>query len=149
MCLWKTGTYRIALLLYYFKLGTIMGVLSMCLVVGLGKGRPGRKLAFSTIKGWSVLPDRDRIGRLSLCLFIDFKNFIFLVMKYKIPQPHKAPSPLSFYNVILISRLLKVHRRCLFYSATTPSFYFPCWLETELGLSLEGTGNQQKILVIL
>ena len=107
MCLWKTGTYRIALLLYYFKLGTIMGVLSMCLVVGLGKGRPGRKLAFSTIKGWSVLPDRDRIGRLSLCLFIDYKNFISLEMNYKIPQPHKAPPPLSFCNVILVSRLLK------------------------------------------
>jgi len=145
MCLF--GTYKIALLLYYFKLGTIMCVLSMCLVVGLGKGRLGRKLAFSTIKGWSFLP--HRIGRLSPCLFIDYKNFIFLEMNYKIPQPHKAPSPLSFYSVILIYRLLKVHRRCLFYSATTPSFYFPRWLETELGLSLEGTGNQLKLLVIL
>ncbi|KAJ6896596.1 hypothetical protein NC651_022706 [Populus alba x Populus x berolinensis] len=96
-----------------------MCLLSMCLVVGLGKGRLGRKLAFSTIKRWPFLP--HRIGRPSLCLFIDYKNFV--AMKYKIPRPHKAPSPLSFYNVALISRLLKVHRRCPFYSATTPSFY--------------------------
>ncbi|KAJ6906097.1 hypothetical protein NC652_023750 [Populus alba x Populus x berolinensis] len=75
-----------------------MCVLSMCLVVGLGKG----KLAFSTIKRWPFLP--HRIGRPSLCLFIDCKNF---PMKYKIPRSHKAPSPLSFYNVALISRLIK------------------------------------------
>lgn len=141
MCLWNLQNCSLALL---FQVG-YNNVRSLHVPrCGAWKGTP-RKLAFSTIKGWSFLP--HRIGRLSLCLFIDYKNF----PRNEMQNPTTSQSSTTPFLLQRDTDLspAKVHRRCLFYSATTPSFYFPCWLETELGLSLEGTGNQQKILVIL